>query len=427
MNMNRRNFLRGSGAFVALPLLESAGFKAFAAGSNKKTLPPKRLAFMGMGYGVTAETWFPDIKDSGAAYKLSEGLSPLKRHKKDFTIVQGCKHKFSRQPHWGSTFWLTGANQYGTPGQSFSNTISADQVMANAVGKHTRFTSIQLDSRDTKSGGHGPGTSLAWDQRGKPIPAFNSALMTYHKLFSADNMPLAQRQSMIADRRSVLDSIHIEAKRIQKGLTKTDVDKLNEYYQSIRDIETSLSKEEAWLDVPKAKAPFAAPADSVKGIQEIELMYKLMVAALQTDSTRVITYRLPVHSLMQSLQIGANPHNMSHYKPGETMEGSKKRDKAHSELLAGFIDQLKATKEADGSRLFDNVALAFGSNIRSIHYMDNCPTLISGGAANIKLGHNLVLPKDTPLNNVWLTMLQGVGLNLKNHGDSTGIIKELQA
>ncbi|MDD7985104.1 DUF1552 domain-containing protein [Lentisphaera marina] len=427
MNINRRHFLRGSGAFVALPLLESAGFKAFAASSNKKTLAPKRLAFMGMGYGVTAETWFPDIKDSGADYKLSQGLAPLKRHKKDFTIVQGCKHKFSRQPHWGSTFWLTGANQYGTPGQSFSNTISADQVMANAVGKYTRFTSIQLDSRDTKSGGHGPGTSLAWDKRGKPIPAFNSALMTYHKMFSADDMPLAQRQSLIADKRSVLDSMHIEAKRIQKGLTKTDVDKLNEYYQSIRDIETRLSKEESWLDVPKAKAPLAAPSGNLKGIQEIEVMYKLMVAAFQTDSTRVITYRLPVHSLMQSLAIGNNPHNMSHYKPGETMEASKKRDKAHCELLAGFIDQLKATKEADGSSLFDNVALAFGSNIRSIHYMDNCPTIISGGAANLKLGHNLVLPKDTPLNNVWLTMLQGVGMNVESHGDSTGIVKELQA
>ena len=118
---------------------------------------------------------------------------------------------------------------------------------------------------------------------------------------------------------------------------------------------------------------------------------------------------------------------MSHYKPGETMEGSKKRDKAHSELLAGLLDNLKATKEVDGTSLFDNVALAFGSNIRSIHFMDNCPTLLAGGAANIKLGQNLVLPKDTPLNNVWLTMLQGVGMNVENHGDSTGIVKELQA
>ena len=103
------------------------------------------------------------------------------------------------------------------------------------------------------------------------------------------------------------------------------------------------------------------------------------------------------------------------------------RDKAHSELLAGLIDLLKDTKEADGSSLFDHVALAFGSNIRSIHYLTNPPTLISGGGANLKLGQNLVLKEDTPLNNVWLTMLQGVGVNVASHGDSTGVVSELQA
>ncbi len=425
-DINRGHFLRGTGALIALPALESIGFKSNASAASKKpSKPPKRMVFLGMGYGVTNETWFPDKKDTGFDYKLSEGLNPLKRHKKDFTIVQGCKHKYSREPHWGSTFWLTGANKYDTPGQSFSNTISVDQVMANAVGKYTRFTSIQLDNLDSKSGGHGPGLSLAWDQRGKPKPAFKSPLKTFHKLFSADDMPLAQRKSMIADRRSVLDSITIEAKRIQKGLTKTDVDKLNEYYQSIRDIETGLSKEEAWLGIPKAKAPLNAPTGKVRGREEIELMYKLIVAALQTDSTRVMSYRLPVGNLLASIGGGRNPHNVSHYKPGETMESSKKKDKAHSELLAGLLDQLKATKEIDGSSLFDHVTVAFGSNIRSIHHMDNCPTFISGGGAKIKLGQNLVLPKDTPLNNVWLTMLQGSGIDVDRHGDSTGVVKEL--
>ena len=120
MNFNRRNFLRGTGAMIALPALESIGFRRFLSAAPQ--LPPKRIMFMGIGYGVTSQTWFPDIKDPGPDYKLPEGLKPLARHKKDFTIVQGCKHKFSREAHWGSTFWLTGANKYGTPGQSFSNT-----------------------------------------------------------------------------------------------------------------------------------------------------------------------------------------------------------------------------------------------------------------------------------------------------------------
>ncbi|MGB1123623.1 MAG: DUF1552 domain-containing protein [Phycisphaeraceae bacterium] len=429
-SINRRHFLRGAGALIALPALESIGFRPFTSASAlaAPTAPPKRMVFMGIGYGVTSETWFPDIKDKGAGYKLPEGLKPLARHKDDFTIVQGCKHHFSRQAHWGSTYWLTGANQFGTPGQSFSNTISADQVAAAQFGEHTRFTSIQLASDANDRNGHGPGSSLAWDQRGKPLSAWNSPLQTYLKLFGADDMPLAQRRAMLAEQRSVLDSVRIEAKDMQKGLTKTDTDKLDEYFQSIRDIETRLSKAEKWMDVPKSEAPLEEPDEALVGRTEIEMMYKLIVAAIQTDSTRVLTYREPGSRLLTSLGANGNAHNVSHYRPGSTSEeASKMRDKAHSELLAGLIDQLKATKEADGSSLFDHVALAFGSNIRSIHYLNNPPTLITGGGANLKLGQNLVLNEGTPLNNVWLTMLQGVGVKVERHGDSTGVVKELQA
>jgi len=428
-NMNtsftRRHFLRGTGALIALPALESMGFRRFA--SAAVTTPPKRLMFMGIGYGVTSETWFPDMKDKGAGYQLSEGLKPLARHKKDFTIVQGCKHKFSREAHWGSTFWLTGANKYGTPGQSFSNTISADQVAATQFGKHTRYTSIQLASDVSDRNGHGPGKSLAWDQRGKPLSAWKSPLETYLKLFAADDLPIAQRRAMLAEERSILDSVMIEAKDMQKGLTKSDTDKLDEYFQSIRDIETRLGKAEKWMDVPKSKAPLEEPDTALRGRSEIEMMYKLMVAAIQTENTRVITYREPGSRLLTSLGLNGNAHSLSHYSPNsDKEEASKARDKAHSELLAGLIDLLKATKEADGSSLFDHVALAFGSNIRSIHYLNNPPTLISGGGANLKLGQNLVLKEGTPLNNVWLTLLQGVGLNVERHGDSTGVVSELQ-
>jgi len=422
----RRHFLRGAGTLIALPALESIGFRRHA--SAALITPPKRLMFMGIGYGVTAETWFPKLDDQGPGYKLPAGLKPLARHKDDFTIVQGCKHAFSRQAHWGSTYWLTGANQYGTPGQSFSNTISADQVAAAQFGKHTRYSSIQLASDPNDRNGHGPGNSLAWDQRGKPLSAWNSPLQTYLKLFAADGIPLAQRRAMLLEERSVLDAVMIEAKDMQRGLTKRDTDKLEEYFQSIRDIETRLSKAEQWMDLPKSKAPLEAPDQALVGRSEIEMMYKLMVAAIQTDNTRVITYREPGSRLLSSIGASGNPHNISHYRVGaETEVSSKMRDKAHSDLLAGLIDQLKATKETDGSSLFDHVALAFGSNIRSIHYLNNPPTLISGGGANLKLGQNLVLKEGTPLNNVWLTLLQGVGVNVERHGDSTGVVKELQA
>ena len=425
---NRRTFLRGAGALIALPALESIGFRRFASAATKEAVAiPKRAVFMGIGFGVTKQTWYPDCKKTGADYQLSEGLSPLARHKKDFTIVQGCSNNHSNEAHWGSTFWLTGANRYSVPGQNMANSISADQVVAEQLGQQTRFTSIQLDSSDGSQSGHGPGASLAWDKRGKPVAGYNDPLKTFHKLFSAEDLPLEQRQAAIDEKRSVLDAVLTEANRVQRGLSRNDNNKLDEYFQGIRDIETRLGKDEDWLDKPKPKAPLDEPPVGLKGREEIEMMHNLIVAALQTDSTRALTYRMPGQSLLKSMDVKHSSHNVSHYSPGERMEASKARDQMHSTLLAGFMDKLKATKEADGTSLFDHTSLAFGSNISSIHYLDNCPTLLAGGGANLKLGEHLVLPKDTPLCNVWLTLLQGMGIDSERHGDSSGIIKELQA
>ena len=425
---NRRHFLRGTGALVALPALESIGFRRFvSAASPAPSTPPKRAVFMGIGFGVTKETWFPDIHQPGTDYNLPEGLVPLVRHQSDLTVVQGCSNQYSNEAHWGSTFWLSGANRFALPGQSMANSISADQVVAQQLGQDTRFTSIQLNSADGNASGHGPGLSLAWDQRGKPVAGQNDPVQVFHRLFSADDLPLEQRQAAIAENRSVLDAVLTEAKRVQRGLSKTDTDKLDEYFQGIRDIETRLGKDETWLDVPKAEAPISEPEPGLKGREEIMVMYDLIVAALQTDSTRALTYRMPGQALLQSMGISLSAHNVSHYSQGERKQASQTRDKTHSELLAGLIDKLKATKESDGSSLFDHTALAFGSNISSIHYLDNCPTLLTGGGANLKLGQHLVLPNDTPLCNVWLTILHGMGISVERHGDSSGVVKELQA
>jgi hypothetical protein len=306
-----------------------------------------------------------------------------------------------------------------------ANTISADQVVAQQLGQDTRFSSIQLNSSAVE--GHGPGQSLAWDARGKPMAGHDDPVQVFHKLFSSDDMPLEQRQAAIAENRSVLDAVLSQGKRVQRGLSREDTDKLDEYFQGIRDIETRLNKDEVWLEVPKVKAPLGEPDPGLKGKAEIEIMQDLIVAALQTDSTRSLTYRMPGQSLLQSLDVKPSSHNVSHYSPGERMEASKLRDKTHSELLARLIDKLKATKEADGSSLFDHTAVAFGSNISSIHYLTNCPTVLTGGGANVKLGQHLVLEKDTPLCNVWLTMLQGLGIDTDQHGDSTGVVKDLQS
>lgn len=174
-------------------------------------------------------------------------------------------------------------------------------------------------------------------------------------------------------------------------------------------------------------APLAEPKQGMEGKEEIKLMHNLLVAALQTDSTRVITYRQPVNTLLTSTGQKMFPHDMSHYHTtrAEKLVCSQQRDLAQSDLLAGLLDRLKQTAEADGSHLFDHTTVVYGSNIRTGHELSNCPTLIAGHGAGIRLGQHLVLPKQTPLNNCWLTLLQGSGVQVDRHGDSTGILEEL--
>jgi len=387
------------------------------------------MIFLAFGWGVTKETWFPDTKQVGANYALPQGLAPLARHRKDITVVQGCSNKFTNEAHWGSTFWLTGANRYAEPGQSFHNSISADQVAAGQLGKDTRFASLQLGTPDAKEQGHGPGLSLAWDERGKPVAGVDHPVQVFHKLFSAESTSLAEREAMLAQKRSVLDLLTSDLRRVKRGLSKDDTDKLDEYAQSIRDIETRLAKDAQWLAVPKAKPPLTEPREKLGGREEVQVMYDLMLAAMQTDTTRVMTYRQPVNSVLTDIGVPYTGHDLSHYErsQGDRMEFSQKRDETQSAMLALFIDKLKAAKEADGTSLFDNVILGYGSNISSVHFLDNCPTVLTGGGAGIRLGQHLVLSKDTPLCNVWLTLLNGIGVKAERHGDSTGVVKELIA
>jgi hypothetical protein len=427
-SLHRRRFLQSSSAVVALPFLESIGFRRFTSAAKTVT-PPKRLAFLGVGFGFTRKTWYPDVKTTGEDYKLSEGLKPLARHKADITVIQNLSNQFNNEAHWGSTFWLTGANRYAEPGQSFHNTISADQVAAETLGKDTRFTSVQLGYKGPDNG-HGPGLSLAWNRQGKPVAAMNTPVSAFHRLFSDDNTPLAERQAALQQRRSVLDTVLEDAKSVSRGLSKADTNKLDEYFQSIREIETRLSKEEEWLDVSKVKPKNAPkePGDSLEGVEEVKIMYDLMVAAMQVDASRVFTYRQPLNTFIRSMGATITAHNMSHYGEGARKEVSMQRDAKQAELLAHFIDRLKATPDLNGSTLYDNTTLTLGSNINSIHYLTNCPTVVTGGGSGVKHGRHLVMedPK-TPLCNLWLSLLKGSGIEVDSHGDSNGQIDALFA
>ncbi|MDA1166203.1 MAG: DUF1552 domain-containing protein [Planctomycetota bacterium] len=428
--LTRRGVLRSSSALIALPFLESLRLSRFANATERSaSAPPKRLVFLGIGFGVTADRWYPDVSTIGENYELPGVLQPLLKHKKDISIIQNLMHQYSADGHSGSTFWLTGANRYAIPGQSFYNTVSVDQVAAEVLGEQTRFSSIQLAAKvGYASDGHGPGMSLAWNRSGKPVAGIDTPVAAFHKLFSNNNAPLAERQQRLTEQRSVLDTVLTDAGSVHRKLNATDKQKLDEYLQSIREIEVRLAKEEKWLKVDKRQPenPLREPDESLEGINEIRMMYDLMVAAMQVDSTRVFTYRMPSDSLIQSLGATMTSHSMSHYSEGERRTVSMNRDTTHAELLAEFIDKLKASKESDGSSLFDHCSITFGSNLSSVHSLKNCPTLIAGGGASFKQGRHLVMSdRKTPLCNLWLSLLKGSNINTDSFGDSTGVIDEL--
>lgn len=425
--LTRRAVLRSSTATIALPFLESFGFRKFAAAAGVAA-PPKRMVWLGMGFGVTADKWFPDKSQTGSDYDFPGILKPLERHRENLTFLQNLTHQHSKDGHSGSTFWLTGANRYAIPGQSFHNTISVDQVAAEQFGPETRFTSIQLCGSNPGSDGHGPGLSLAWNRQGKPVSGLNTPVEAFHRLFSDDNTPLAERQARLAQQRSVLDTVMSDAKSVQRKISKSDNEKLDEYLQSVREIEVRLAKEDQWLGIEKRQPDPAVkePSDSLLGAGELEAMADLLVAAMQVDASRVFTYRMPVESVIASLGANISAHTMSHYSHGERRDVSEMRDRHYAKFLAGLLDRLEATKEADGSSLLDHVSLTMGTNLFSVHTLRNCPTLIAGGGAGFQHGRHLVMDDEkTPLCNLWLSQLKGCGVEAESFGDSTGVIPEL--
>lgn len=301
-------------------------------------------------------------------------------------------------------------------------------MAARQWGVATRFASLQFDCADAYGSGHGVGLSLAWDDQGKPMAGLENPLIVYHKLFSSEGASLEQRRAEIASGRSVLDALADDAADIRRGLSTEDTDKLDEYFQSIRDIETRLAREERWLAVPRPRVPdLREPAPGLRGVAEINMMYDLAVAAFRTDSTRVITYRQPVETLLRSMDISVGSHAMTHPSPGPLLDAAHARDRKQTELLAGLIDRLLAAKESDGSSLFDHTTVVFGSNTRTVHSLDNCPTIVTGRGAGIKLGEQFVFPDRTPLCNLWLTILRGSGVQVERNGDSTGTFDDLRA
>lgn len=422
----RRSFLQLGGSVLALPFLES-----FAAPKAVAAAPSKRMIFLGGGFGFTKDTFYPKKAGRFEEIGMTEGLAPLARHMEDITMVSNLTNLGATDPHGGSTSYLTGANVAGTPGKRFHNSISCDQIVAKELGKETRFASLVLSAREADGGsnsGHGKGLSLSWDESGNPIPGINRPLDLFRQLFAHPGDSREELDARLKKKQSILDLVRIDGGGMKRTLSKGDQEKLDEYFTGVRQVEKGLERQAKWAEVPKPQAPFQAPDGVITGEKAIHLMYDMIIIALQTGMTNVVSYRQPVCSLLEGMGMKLKAHSLSHYGFSQPrILASRERDKKCSGLFAHFLDRLKEAKDSDGSRLFDNCIVSYGTNLRSGHELKNVPAILSGGGAKgIKHGRHLVLPKeDTPLANYWLTLMQQGGIKMDSFSHSTGPLAEL--
>ena len=334
-------------------------------------------------------------------------------------------------PHGGSVSYLTGANVAGTPGKRFHNSISCDQVIARHLGQNTRYPTLTLSANEKDGGsnaGHGAGLSLAWDDSGNPIPGITRPIDLFYTIFANPNDSREELDARLKKKQSILDVVRLNGSAMQNSLSQHDREKLDEYFTGVRQIEKGLERQAKWADTPKPEATLDSPAEGITGEEAIKLMYDMIIVALQTDATRVVTYRQPVCSLLSGMGIKLEAHSLSHYGFSQPrILASQERDRKCTSLFAHFLDRLKEARDMDGSRMFDNCIVSYGTNLRSGHELKNVPAILSGGGAKqITHGRHIILPEeDTPLANYWLTLMQQAGLPLESFSHSTGTIPQL--
>lgn len=424
---SRRSFIRSAtGSVLAVPFLET-----FAAPKSVGKTAPKRMVFLGGGFGFTKDTFYPSEAGRFSEIGMTEGMAPLSRHSDDITMVANLTNLGATNPHGGSVSYLTGANVAGTAGKRFHNSISCDQVIAKHIGNDTRFASLVLSAKEPDGGqnsGHGKGLSLSWDDSGSPLPGINRPIDLFHTLFASSKDSPEVLEAQLKREKSILDLVRIDGSSMKRDLSKNDREKLDEYFTGLRQVEKGLERQAKWADIPKPQAPFDMPDEGLSGEEAIHMMYDMIIIALQTDATRVVSYRQPVCSLLAGMGIAIKAHSLSHYGFSQPrIDASRERDKKCAGLLAHFIDRLKEVKDVDGQSLFDNCIVSYGSNLRSGHELKNLPAIVSGGGAKgIKRGEHIILPeKNTPLANYWLTLMQQADVDIQTFSHSTGNIPEL--
>jgi Protein of unknown function (DUF1552) len=440
-HLGRRTFLKGMGAAVALPMLD-AMTPAFAA-PMRRGAAPLRLAFTYVPNGVVMADWTP--KGVGAGFEFTRVLKPLERFREDTLVLSGLAHRNGNALGDGpgdharaGASYLTGVHPRKTAGADIQNGISVDQIAAQHLASATRFSSLELGCDDSRTVGNCDSgyscaytNSLAWRGPATPMPPETNPRLVFERLFGDidTSLPPETRARRLLYRRSILDLVGERTTELAADLGPSDRRKLDEYLSSIREIERRIEKAEQDLTgiSPGIDKPTGIP---VLYPDYVNLMFDLQVLALQTDMTRVITMMMGREGSMRTypeIKVSDPHHPLTHHR-GNTdwIEKVSKINTLHMELFAGFVEKLKATPDGDGS-LLDHSIIVYGSGLAdgNRHTHEDLPVLIVGRGGNLRRGTHVVYPKDTPMTNLFLTLLDQVGVHPEKLGDSTGRVEHL--
>lgn len=418
MQLLRRHFLKTTGVSLALPWLD-----VFAFGQAKKTEPVRRMVCICTPLGLHPPFFFPE--KAGKEYEATAYLEVLKDFRSEYTVVSGLSHA-GMSPgfaHQASASFLTGAQGAGRPG--FRNAISLDQFAAEKIGGKTRFASLALS---------GEGAGISWTRTGALVPASTSPSKVFAKLFLEGKADEVKAQvTRLADGRSILDDVSDQAKKLRSGIGADDRDKLDEYLTSVRELEQRLARDEGWAKTPKPKVDAKPPVDIPNAadlIGRTRLLFDLSHLALQTDSTRLITIMLAGSTYVPPIQgVTLGHHDLSHHgKDPHKLDQLKIVEVETMKTLRDFLGKLKQSKEG-GATLLDRTMVYLGSNLGdgSSHSVKNLPVLLAGGG--FKHGQHLHFDPDKPppLCNLYVSMLQRLGIEVDKFSSGTGALTGLEA
>jgi hypothetical protein len=426
--MTRRAVLRGLSATVALPWLESLA-RAVAPARADSSLPT-RLAVLYVPNGVLPSKWAPI--GSGAAWQLSPTLQPLAPVKDDVLVLSGLRNEQSLDGdgHYAKTApFLTGCKIRRTGGRDLLNGVSMDQVAAAHLADATPLPSLELGTepvRPVEDMGYSTvyGGSIAWRTPTTPCAKEIVPRLAFDRLFRA------QRLRREAGGRSVLDVVKADAERLTKGLSRDDRAKLSDYLDSVRELERRIDACCAGAPPATPLDPAARPAAARPASHEehVRLMLDLVALAFQADVTRVATFMFgnAVSGVDMSFLEGVTGghHELSHHENRpEKMEMYARINRWHVGEFARFLQRLQSIPEGDGT-LLDRSLLVFGCAMRdgNAHDPSDLPILVGGRGGGLPTGRHLAFPHPTPLCNLWLSLLQRMGVDADRFGDSTGAL-----